>query len=177
MTEATTDALQQMARHVATQLVADALKQMAIGNVAVPVTVTVHPQPERRLLAPKPVKRRGRKPGPKPGRKPKGSSSSGRTRVSKTRDVGSSPTEPAIAAAGKCCRQCFRRGTAVVVSGKLVRCSHCKHEWKLRAASAPRQAAPVENDRCTRCEHMKDEHDPQTGKCLSHRCSCLAFWT
>lgn len=174
MTEATTDALQQMARHVATQLVVDALKDMVANVPSLPVTVTLHPQ---RLLPPAPVpKRRGRKPGPKPGRKSKGSSSSGRTRVSKTRNVGSSPTEPAIDAAGKCCRHCFRRGTAVVVSGRLVRCSHCKHEWKLRATGVSRPAPAVEKDRCTRCDHTKDEHDVDGGKCLSFRCSCTGFY-
>lgn len=63
----TSDALQQMARHVAAQLVADALKGMIGGVTSVPVTVTLHPQTARRLLPPAPVeKRRGRTPGPKP---------------------------------------------------------------------------------------------------------------
>lgn len=142
MTEAT-DALQQMAREVAAQLVAEAMRSM-VANVRAMVTVTVHPQPAQppRQLPPAPVeKRRGRKLARKPGRKSKKWTAEQRANFAATMAARRQP-KPAASAPAK-------RGR-------------------------PRKV--VDEARCTRCDHTRDEHDGDTGKCLSFRCTCAGFY-
>lgn len=142
----TSDALQQMASHVAVQLVAAAMKRMVANVPALPVTVTLHPQPEpqpQRRLMPAPIKRRGRKPGPKPKK------AGGRKKWTAAQHAKFSRTMAARSLEGK---------------------------PAARPVGRPRKAAAVAEDRCTRCDHTREEHDAQTGKCLSFRCACTGFW-
>jgi hypothetical protein len=143
--DVTTDALQQMARHVAEQLVADALKHM----VTAPVTITPHPQPTRRLIEPggapsasPTTVRRGRKPGPKPGKSKRWT-----------------PAQRAKFAASMAARRQQKASPAAAASPAT------------RKPGRPRKAA----GRCTRCDHTEGEHDATTGKCLSVRCVCAEF--
>lgn len=127
------DELRELARRAALSLVADELR----GMLAPPITVTIHPQPTRKLLPA--AKRRGR---------PKGSKT-------KKRAMATSALEQRF------CRKCRRNGGVEIVEGRTVRCKFCNAEWEARGigGTAKKRLTPsVPAGACFRCDHAADKH-------------------